>query len=265
MEVLKGILIKEIINPIIIILIAILVYLVIKKVINKIFNAAAKRVSNKKQETLKTFFINIVRYVIIIIAFLMILEVYGIDTKAILASIGVMSVVLGLALQDMIKDFVSGVAIVLDDAYNVGDWVTINSFKGEVISLGMKTTRIKSYEGDILVINNGSITQVINHSVNNSMAIVDINVAYSTDLDKCEKVLQEFCKNVEKEIPTLKGEVKLLGVEKLDDSAVVFRIVAEVEPTTQFQTQRIIKKLAKQELDKNNIEIPYPQVVVHNE
>ena len=126
-----------------------------------------------------------------------------------------------------------------------------------------KTTRIRAYEGEILIINNGSITQVINHTAANSLAIVDVNVSYDSNIDKVEKVLNELCQNIK--LDNLKGNIELLGIEKLGDSAITFRITAEVEAGTQYSTQRKIRKEVKLILDKNNIEIPYNQLVVHNE
>lgn len=264
-EVLDIVLVKEVVSPICIIIGAFLLYLLLSKIIKKIFRIRKSKINSKKQETLCSFFLNIARYFIIILAVLMILEVYGVNTKAVVASLGVVGVVLGLALQDMIKDFIGGVAIVLDNTYNVGDLVTINEFKGEVISLGMRTTRIKAYNGDTKIINNGSITEVINHSVANAMAIISVGVSYETDLDKCEKVLTDFCKKMQKELETIKGEVSLLGIDSLGDSSIVFKIAAEVEAGTQYTVERKMRKLVKQELDKQGIQIPYPQVVIHHE
>lgn len=255
---------KEVISPILIVIFSFIIYFIISKIIKDIFNLKIKRINNRKRKTLSTFFINILRYLIIIIAVLMILGVYGINTTSIVASLGVVSVVLGLALQDMVKDFVSGISMVLEDTYNVGDWVTINDFDGEVISLGMKTTRVKGYSGDVLVINNGSITQVINHSISNSLAIVDVTVAYDSDIEKVEKVLNDLCSKLSNELVNLKGKVQLLGIEDLNSSSVIFRITAEVKAETHYQTQREIKKQIKLEFDKNKITIPYHQVVIHN-
>ncbi|MEG2322591.1 MAG: mechanosensitive ion channel family protein [Bacilli bacterium] len=264
-KILDVILSKEVIAPIVIIIVFMLLYIIISKFIKNIFAIKSKKINAKKQQTLKSFFINITRYILIIIAALMILSVYGIDTKAIIASLGVASLVLGLAFQDMIKDFIAGVSFVLEDTYNVGDYVTINSFKGEVIAVGMKTTRLKAYNGDIMIINNGAIKELINHSISNSVAVVDISIAYETNLDKAKEVLTKMCKELSKKLSNLKGDITLLGIEKLDDSAIVLRITAEVEPEMQYEVQRVIKYTAKQELDKNNIVIPYRQVVVRSE
>ncbi len=262
-KVLEVLLSKEVIGPIITIIIMFIFYKVIRRIIVRVFNVKTKKIKQKKQVTLMNFFINVLRVITLIITALIILEIYGFKTSTIVASLGAVTVVIGLAFQDILKDFIAGISFIFEDSYNVGDWVTINDFKGEVISIGMKTTRIRAYEGEILIINNGSITQVINHTAANSLAIVDVNVSYDSDIDKVEKVLNELCQNIK--LDNLKGNIEVLGIEKLGDSAITFRITAEVEAGTQYSTQRKIRKEVKLILDKNNIEIPYNQLVVHNE
>ena len=262
-KVLEVLLSKEVIGPIITIIIMFVLYKVIRRIIVRVFNVRTKKIKQKKQVTLMNFFINVLRVITLIITVLIILEIYGFKTSTIVASLGAVTVVIGLAFQDILKDFIAGISFIFEDSYNVGDWVTINDFKGEVISIGMKTTRIRAYEGEILIINNGSITQVINHTAANSLAIVDVNVSYDSNIDKVEKVLNELCQNIK--LDNLKGNIEVLGIESLGDSAITFRITAEVEAGTQYSTQRKVRKEVKLILDKNNIEIPYNQLVVHNE
>lgn len=261
----EYILVKEVIAPICIIIGALILYTIISKLVKKILKIKINKVNSRKQETIVNLIINFVRYTIIIIAILMILEVYGIDTKSLVTSLGVIGLVFGLALQDMIKDLVAGVTLVFENAYNVGDIVSINGFKGEVIDLGVKTTKIKSYTGDIKVINNGSITEIINHSTLDSLAVVDVSVAYESDLKKVEKVLTDFCKKVPNEIPEIKGEATLLGIQELADSGIVFRLTAPASCENFMSVERKMRMLIKLEFDKNKISIPYPHVVVSNE
>lgn len=253
----------KVIAPIITIIVMFIFYKILKSIIKKIFNFKTKKIKQNKQITLMNFFITVVRTICLVIAITIILGIYGVETSAIIASLGAVTVVLGLAFQDLLKDFIAGIAFIFEDSYNVGDWVTINGFKGEVVSLGMKTTRIKAYEGQILIINNGSITEVINHNAANSLAIVDVNVSYESDIEKVEKVLANLCQKLQNKLEHLKGDIEVLGIEKLDESAIVFRITVEVEAGNQFAIQREIRKQVKLELDKNAIEIPYNQLVIH--
>ncbi len=256
------ILTKEIIAPICIIIGAIVLITIINKIIKKMFT---KTNNYKKQETIFKLIGNIVKYLIIIISIMLILEVYGIDTKSLIASLGIIGLVAGLALQDMIKDLIAGIVIIFENSYNVGDYVTINNFTGTIIELGAKSTRIKGDLGEVKIINNGLITEIINYSVYDLSVVVDIDVDYKSDLKKVEQVLTKFCKQIKNQLPDVTGEIKLLGVQTLKESGITFRMVAPVKPGMQYAVKRQLNMLVKLELDKNNINIPYPHMVVVNE
>lgn len=256
---LDKILTKEVIGPISIVIGFSIVYFIFKNIIKKVLKKGDKR-----KQTLIGLFTNLIKYFMIIIALLMILDIYGINTSALITSLGVVGLIGGLALQDILKDFLAGIAIITESQYEIGDIVTINGFKGEVLSLGIKTTKLKSYDGDIKFISNGNITEVINHTISNSLAIINLSISYDEDITKVEKVLTNLFKSLSKEIPELTDEIKLLGVEDLGASAVIFKIIAETKPMKHYDVARILRKKIKEELDKNNIAIPYDQLVVHN-
>ena len=244
----------KVIGPVMTIIIMFIIYKILKRIIKKIFNFKTNKIKHNKQITLMNFFINVIRVICLIITAVIILGIYNIETSAIITSLGAVTVVLGLAFQDLLKDFIAGISFILENSYNVGDWVTINGFKGEVISLGMKTTRIKAYEGQVLIINNGKITQVINHDAANSLAIVDVKIPTKYDIEKVESSLNNLCKKLQKELKDLKGNVKLLGIESLDENDLVFRITAEVEAGKQYEIQREIRKQIKLLFDENDFE-----------
>lgn len=257
-------LVRRLITTAIILVVSILVYLVISKILKKVFKLQLKRKNERKVKTAFSLFNNIARCLIIIISCVTILGVFGVSTSGLVASLSVVGVVFGLAFQDILKDLLSGLSIILEDQYTIGDTVTIAGFKGEVISLGLRTTKIKSYTGDLKIISNRNITEVINHSLEPSLAIVTIGVSYEDDLDKVEKVLNKLCGRLNNEIKQLVGKIEVLGIESLSESSIDYKITAKVKPTTQYDVERILKKEIKLEFDKNNISIPYNQVVIHN-
>lgn len=261
---LEKILVKEIINPICYIAIGFVAYLILSNIIKKATKIHIKQENERKKKTIVSLINNILKYLIASVVILMILEVYNVNTSAILASLGVVGLVVGLALQDLIKDFVAGIFIIFDDAYSVGDIVTINTFKGEVISLGLRSTKLKSVKGEVFVINNGSITEVINHSLSNSVAIVDIEVSYEEDLNRVIKVLNEVSREYEKKNPDLKGEIQVLGVTNLGSSGITIRLTVETDSEKQYAIERNLRKIIKEKFDEEKIEIPYQQVVVHD-
>lgn len=259
----EKIFVKEIIGPIIIIAVAVVIYQVLKLTINK---AMLKKISgkNSRYKTFVSLIRNVIKYFIIIICAIMIMDIYGIDTKSIITSLGVVGVAAGLALQDFLKDFVAGIGILMENQYAIGDSVTIDGFKGTVTSLSLKTTRIKSWTGEEKIIANHLVTDVINHTHNNALAVVDVGVSYDEDINHVEKVLNSICKKMNSELDNLKGEITVLGIEDLASSSVVFRISGEVKTGEQFAIQREMRKRVKTEFDKEKIEIPYDQLVIHN-
>lgn len=259
---LEKILVKEIIAPIVIIIVSFIVYKILCAVISRLFLIKVKKIDAKRKKTVHALVKNVIKYFIIVISFLMILEVYGIDTKSIITSLGVVGVVAGLALQDILKDFISGAAILFENQYSVGDVVTINGFKGEVVFLGIKTTKIKAYTGEVNIIANRMITEVINHTIESSLAIVDIGVAYNSDLEKVDKIINQVCEEATNELENLTGKVECIGIQQLAENKIVYRITVTTKPQQNFGIERILRRKLKDALTKNNIEIPVSQVVI---
>ena len=270
METLSLILLKKpVMGPILVIVGSLILYYILKEIIVKLFkiqkkSLLLKKTDKRRQVTLCNLALNVVKYFIVIIDIIIILGFFGIDTAAIITSLGVIGVVVGLALQDLLKDFISGFVIMIENQFTVGDYVTIDGFEGEVISLGLKTTKIKAITGEVNIISNHNITKIINHSLADSLAQVDVGVSYDEDLDKVEKILNKLFKRLNGEIKDLKGEIYIAGVNDLSSSAVEIRIRALTKPMCQYDVQRVLLKEIKKEFDKNKIEIPYDQVVIHN-
>lgn len=262
-DILDKILVKEVIGPILIVLVSILIYLIARGIVNNIFRIRNKYIDVRKSRTINGLINNLIKYFIVIIDVVMILDIFGVDTKTLIASLGVVGFVVGLAVQDTLKDFVAGISIILENQYRVGDTITIKGFRGEVISLGIKSTKLKAYTGEVMIIPNHLIEQVINHSLDKSLAIVDIPVSYNTDINKLENVLNKLFDKLNGSIDGITSSIKLLGLESYDDSSISYRIVVDTIPMKHYQVERELKKAIKVELDKNGIEIPFPQVVVH--
>lgn len=261
---LDKILIKEVVGPILIVLVSFVIYLVLKSIINNVFRIRSKYIDKRKTKTINGLINNLIKYFIVVVDIVMILDIFGIDTKTLIASLGVVGIVAGLAVQDTLKDFVAGMSIILENQYRVGDTITIKGFRGEVISLGIKSTRIRSLTGEIMIVPNHLIEEVINHSLEKSVAVVDIPVSYGTNVDKLEKVLSELFDELNGSIIGLKSEIRILGLQSYDDSSITYRVCVDTIPMEHLRVERELKRAIKIALDKNHIEIPFPQVVVHN-
>lgn len=263
-KVIGFILKKEVIGPIIVLIVSMVGYKIAKKLLRKFIDLRSKKIDQKRRNTMFYLFKSIIKVLIFAVDILVILEIYGFDTKTIITSLSVIGVVVGLAFQDLIKDLIAGITIVLEGQYRVGDVIEVAGFKGEVIYLGLKSTKIQAATGEIKIISNHLVTDVINYSLSDSLAIVDIDVAYESDLEKVEKVLTKLCERLTKELPHLKGEVTLLGINSLEASAIRYRMTVLTEPTEHFGVQRIMRKEIRNELDKNDIKMPYNQVIMQN-
>ncbi len=261
----EVVLVKEVVQPILIIAFSVIIYMILGKIIKYLYKKPVKRMDQKKRRTLLTVLKSVIKYIILCIDIILILNVYNVNTSAILASFGVIGAVLGLAMQDLLKDIIAGLTILFEDQYRVGDWIQVGDFKGEVTFLGLKTTKIKAYTGETKIVSNRTLTEITNFNMQNSLAIVDISVAYESDLQKVERVLYALCIDQQEKIPFLKGKIELLGIQELAESAIVYRIVAPCKSMEHVGVERLLRKAIKTALDRNHISIPYPQVVVHNE
>lgn len=250
---------EKFILPIVYIIIGCILQSIIKIIINKI---SKNKYVDKKKKTIISLIKNILKWLVYIFVILSILSVYGVDTTGIIASLGVAGLVIGLALQDIIADFVAGIFILFDDQYIIGDVVEINGFKGEVIGFGLMSTKIKNATGDVLIISNSSFKEVKNFSRNNSNLIINLDVAYDTDIDKLEKVLEALREDVLK-MENVKGDYKLLGINEFSSSSIKYLVSIECKANCQYQIKRDYFKLVKNAFNKNKIEIPYNKLDVN--
>lgn len=261
----ESILNKDTIKPIVIILFSIIFYIIFKNVMLKAFMKKAKKSSNKKALTTITVVTNIVKYVLLLAAGLMLLDFWGVDTKGLLTSLGILGIVVGLALQDLIKDVIGGTSILTENQYKVGDNIKIGNFRGDVIYLGLKTTKVRAYTGEVKIFANRNITEVTNYSIRNAKCVIDVPTSYEDDIDKVKEALENVCKILTKEKDYIIGEATLLGVEKLDDSSVNIRIIATTKPMYDFDFKRAALETIIREFKKQKLTIPYPQMEVHCE
>jgi small conductance mechanosensitive channel len=173
-------LIKDIIYVAIVIISASIIYLIFSKLLKKQFK------QNNKQKTLINLILNIIKYFLLICVTLLVLNKVGIDTKALLASLGIVGLIAGLAIQDLLKDFIAGISILLENQFYVGDIVEISGFKGEVIYLGLKTTKIKGINKEVKIISNRNILAVTNYSIEKNIASLELKVDKKEDVKALE-------------------------------------------------------------------------------
>lgn len=258
---------KHILYPILYIIIGLIVYEIAKKVITNMTNKTEKNLKPNQLQRIKTIrqlMINVVKYIIIILVLLGILATFGVNVTSFLAGLGITSVIAGLALQDLAKDIIAGISIITEGQYEVGDWIEVDGFMGEVIFVGLRSTKIRDYKGAIKIISNHYIDNIINYSMNNSLAVVDVIVGQDQDPEKVEKVLNNLEKNMNGKIEDATGPIQILGIEDLQETGIRYRVTVETKPMQQYGVQRILRKEIRKTFNKENIAIPYTKIEVEN-
>lgn len=252
---------------IVILLIGFIVTRLARAVVRKAFhvsNRSPLQISERRTITVAKLLENIIAYVVMFITIVAILGVFNIDTAGLLAGAGVVGLAVGFGAQSLVKDVITGAFILLEDQFSVGDYVRIGQFEGVVLEIGLRTTKVKSWTGEIHIIPNGSIVEVTNFSVSNSVAFVDISISYDSDIARAEQIIEDLLEELPAKYEQMVETPKLLGVQTLGASEVVLRVIAEVEPMQQAPTARALRKEIKNRLDLHGIEIPYPHMVLYN-
>ncbi|WP_071461057.1 mechanosensitive ion channel family protein [Bacillus massilinigeriensis] len=220
-------------------------------------------VSERREATLVKLLENTLTYAVYFISIITILTILSIDVKAMLAGAGIVGLAVGFGAQSLVKDVITGFFIIFEDQFSVGDFVRIGQFEGTVEEIGLRTTKIKTFTGELHIIPNGSIVEVTNFSLYNSVAVLDIGVSYNSDIDYTEKVLQELLEKLPEKYEELVKPPELLGVQNFGSSEILLRIVAETLPMQHFYIGRELRKEIKHTLDEHGIEIPYPHMVMY--
>lgn len=265
MKVIEFITTKQIHKLVVIILLSYIAYKCISFLTEKIIISGKHLHEKRKRKTIVNLFRHIFSYTIWIVAILLILDLYGYNVKALVAGLGIAATVLGLALQDTIKDFIGGITILLENYYVAGDYIRYNDFWGEVIGLSLKSTKVKSVSGEVMIFANRNVTQVVNLSQKEATVFFEIPVSYEMEVEKVEKVILEKIFPKLNEIEDVKDNShQYLGVSELKDSCLTYMLAVNCKQEKQWQVKRDIATIVFKECKKNHIKIPYPQVEVHH-
>lgn len=240
----------------------------VRRIVNNIFHRKQKgpfRISERREETLNKLIQNVASYIIYFTAFVMILDTLTIKIGPLLAGAGIAGLAIGFGAQNFVKDVISGFFIVFEDQFGVGDYVSFAGIEGTVEEIGLRTTKVKSWTGEQQVIPNGNITQVTNYSVHNGLAIVDINIPYENDITAAERIIEDVLSRLTEKYEEIVSTPVILGVQNLESSHVVLRVIAETLPVYQWFGARVIRKEVKERLYKEGIDIPAPRLVMYTQ
>ncbi|MBE7100920.1 MAG: mechanosensitive ion channel family protein [Clostridiales bacterium] len=224
---------------------------------------SAKMKKSYRAKTVFSLLDGFVKYACAIAIIILILKACGVNTAALVASIGVLTLIVGLGAQPLISDIIAGIFIIFENEYQVGEIVTINDFRGSVVEIGIRSTKLLDAAGNIKIINNSAIGDVINLSRELSLAIVDCDFPYDVPVEIVENILKNNFEDIAKNIPAIKEGPYYKGVCMFKDSNVTIKIVAKCLEEDRFQVERDLNREYRRLLVENGIDIAYPQVVIN--
>ncbi len=230
-------------------------------VISVIINIFTRNTS--RSETIGILITSITKFACIIIALILVLSAWNVPTPTLLAGAGIVGLAVSFGAQGLLEDVFAGLSIIFEKQFTVGNFVEVGGFRGKVIEIGPRNTRIKNNLGNVLIIANSDIREIINLSEDLSFAISKISIEYSENIDNVEKIINDNLPQIKEKIPEIIKGPKYDGVDQLGDSAVIVRVTAHCEEKDRIYVRRALNKELKRILDENDINIPFPQLVIH--
>ncbi len=252
----------------------IIIFFFVLKFVNKglhiFFDKVIDRVSDnemkKNYQTLRQLGIYVIDAIVILFFVTNILGNFGIDTKAIFATAGVLGVAVGFGGKKIVEDIFTGLSIILTGQLRVGDYVTVNSSTGTVEKLTLTMCVIRAYNGDVHYLRNGQIDTVINQTKDFSFPLFNVGVAYKTNINHVMQVLKDLgreLKESEEYGKYVLSDIEICGLNEFQDSAIVVLCRIKTTPQEQWKIKRRFNQMIKERFEQEGIEIPFPQVVVN--
>lgn len=265
---------RQIIGPVISILVIVVVALLLLRLLRTMVQKTIQRVMQRqdkpareltlKANTLASVVESLGRMLIITIATMMILTNLGVQIAPLIASAGIAGVAIGLGAQSLIRDFINGFLILLEDQYSVGDVVDINGNSGTVEALDLRRTSLRAADGTFIIIPNGDIRTVSNMTKDWSRAVIDVDISYEDDVDRVIEILTDLLAGIERD-PVLGDSIiapaDILGIQALGPYQVTIRLMVKTRPSEQWRVTRELRRRIVLALRGAGISVPYPQSV----
>ncbi|BBY81240.1 mechanosensitive ion channel protein MscS [Mycolicibacterium pulveris] len=231
--------------------------------------ASSQQIAERRQQRAKTIgsvLKSIVSIVLLTWVILAILSVLGVNIAPFIASAGVVGLAIGFGAQNLVRDFVSGMFMLLEDQYGVGDIVDVGEVIGEVESVGLRITRLRDIDGTLWYVRNGEIVRVGNMSQEWAYARLELPVSLSADVEKAKEVaLEAAAEAVAQPSMAAKvlGEPEMYGVQEVAPDLYTLRILLKTRPNEQWSVQRQLRAEILRAFDENGIDLPYPRGRIH--
>ena len=209
---------------------------------------------------------SLLKYVAVIVILCWGLSIIGVNVSTIVASVGIVALVVGFSAESLIADVVTGAFMIFENQYNVGDIVEVDGFRGTVTSIGIRTTCITDPGDNVKIVNNSAMKNILNRSDKLSRSVSDIAIPYGTDLEKLEASIPKLMEEIAAAHPELmKAPPVYLGVQQLADSSVVLRFVVNVDEKDIYSGARVLNHDLLLGFRRLGVECPFPQIDVHTD
>lgn len=252
---LRSLIIKIILSVIVFLVAKIIIYIFTKALTNLVKTYKKNDFSNsKKVNSIVSISSSVLKYIIYFIVIVIILSIFNVNTLSLIATAGVGGIIIAFGVQSIVKDLFSGVFILLDDQYNIGDDVVINGISGNIMSINMRNTQIQGYDGSVNTISNGSITTVTNLSKNNQRSVVTFCFPTDVDVEKVKKIISDFSTEFsEKHKSVIKNPV-FFGVTETESYYVKIAVALWSKQSTQWQNEKNLREELYKKFKEKNIE-----------
>ena len=211
----------------------------------------------QRAETVKIVLSKVLFFLIIVIGILVGVRCLGIDVTAILIGVGIVGIVIGFGAQSLVQDLITGLFMIAERDFQVGDIITIDDFRGEVKSIGLRSISMQDGGGNLRIINYSEIGQIVNLSAVASTAVVRVPVSYKDPLEKCENAVMAALEPLTEEYPEIFKKTPVYkGVDDLGEEALTLLVTAEVDEADIFNAKRIIQRAIRVEAEKAGLQTP---------
>ncbi|WP_434121788.1 mechanosensitive ion channel family protein [Salinicoccus roseus] len=263
---------SKLIQALILIIAAMILVRIVNRMIDNFFKVKSKsrlKGSSKRNQTLINVLQNAAMVFIWFVVIMMVLETFSLPVRTLLAGAGVVGLAIGFGAQSLVKDMITGFFIILENQFDKGDFVRVNTSgttvaEGEVLSLGLRASKIQGWEGELFIIPNGTINEVVNFSRYNAISMLDMNVSVEEDLDSVENILEQFFEAHWQEEEMLISKPEILGLQGIENGEAIIRIMLETQPMEHFGVTRRMRKAIKNHLEGKGIYISVPKMDIQD-
>ena len=236
-----------ILRSITIVIVIVLVSLLIRMILKLVFSGTTRG------KTLIKIINSFIRYAAGIGCVFAVLSAFGVDTTTLLAGAGILALMFSLGTQSLVADIVAGLFINFENVFELGDIVTIDGFRGEVFEVGIRNTKLRDISGNVKIIKNSAISNIVNMSHELSLVTAEISIAGSSTVEEVEQVINDSLSTIAEKIPAIKEGPIYKGITSFNDDGVSVKIVAYVNEADRFQTERDLKRELKRAFNKGGV------------